>query len=58
MLKVSFIIQRQRFGQYYHIGLKDHSILYGERGALNLRLQELLYECISIEDTNCRVIPP
>jgi hypothetical protein len=58
MLKVSFIIQRERFGQYYHFGLKDHSILHGERQALNLRLQKLLDESISLKDTNCRVISP
>jgi hypothetical protein len=41
MLKVSFIIQRESFAQYYHIGFKNHSILQGEERALNLRLQEI-----------------
>jgi hypothetical protein len=58
MLKVCFIIQRERFGQYYHIGLKDHSTLHGERQALNLRPQESLDESISLKDTTCRVISP
>jgi hypothetical protein len=58
MLKVSFIIQRESFAQNYHIGFKKHSILQGEERALNLRLQKLLDESISLKDTNCRVISP
>jgi hypothetical protein len=58
MLNVSFIIQRERLDRYYHFGLKDHSILHGERQALNLRLQKSLDESNSLKDTNCRVISP